>query len=169
MTESQKVPLVIAAKDVDIGIMEGQFGQEDVVPIILEVLNLPGKLRASDGTAIPVKDYVNLKVTVPEEGKLILMRNNEILFENTINEAISFIGLEPDIDYVLKYASSSDSDDEIEKLTNVGSSTIVDMFTSSKQPTSDKSYQNPRYIVGGTLIGAVNLAGLILIRKVLKE
>ncbi len=169
MTESQKVPLVIAAKDVDIGIIEGQFGQEDVAPTILEVLNLPGKLRAADGTAIPVKDYVNLKVNVPEEGKLILMRNNEILFENTINEAISFIGLEPDIDYVLKYASSSDSDDEIEKLINVGSSTIVDMFTSPKQPTSDKSYQNPRYIVGGTLIGAVNLAGLILIRKVLKE
>jgi hypothetical protein len=112
---------------------------------------------------------VNLKVNVPEEGELILMRNNEILFENTIQEDISFMGLEPDIDYILKYVSSSDSDDEIEKLINVESSTIVDMFTSSKQSTHGESYQNPRYIVGGTLIGVVNLAGLILIRKVLKE
>ncbi|WMW22998.1 phosphoglycerate mutase [Methanolobus mangrovi] len=169
MTESQKVPLVIAATDVDIGIIEGEFGQEDVAPTILEVLNLPGKLRAADGTAIPVKDYVNLKVNVPEEGDLTLMRNNEILFESKISEAISFVGLEPDIDYVLKYVSSADSDDEVETLINLGSSTIVDIFTSSKQPTSDKSYQNPRYIVGGTLIVVVNLAGLILIRKVLKE
>ncbi|WP_292470636.1 sulfatase-like hydrolase/transferase [Methanolobus sp.] len=169
MTESQKVPLVIAAKDVNTGVIEGKFGQEDIAPTILEVLNLPGKLRAADGTAIPVKDYVNLKVNVPEEGELILMRNNEILFENTIQEDISFMGLEPDIDYILKYVSSSDSDDEIEKLINVESSTIVDMFTSSKQSTHGESYQNPRYIVGGTLIGVVNLAGLILIRKVLKE
>ncbi len=169
MTESQKVPLVIAAKDVDAGVIEGQFGQEDIAPTILEILNLPGNLRAADGTVIPVKEYVNLKVNVPEKGKLILMKNDAILFERTIQDTISLVGLEQDTDYVIKYVSTSDSDDVMEQTINTESSTIVNMFSSSKQPTSNNPYQKPRYIIGGTLIGVVNLAGLMMIRKILKE
>ena len=169
MDESQKVPLVIAAKDVDTSVIDGRFGQEDIAPTILEVLNLPGNLRVADGTAIPVKDYVNLKVNVPEKGKLILMKNDEILFENTIQDTISLLGLEQNTDYVLKYVSTSDSDNIMEQVINTESSMIVNMFASSEQSTSDKSYQNPRYIVGGTLIGIANLAGLVMIRKILKE
>ncbi|SFM29935.1 sulfatase-like hydrolase/transferase [Methanolobus profundi] len=169
MTESQKVPLVIAAKDVNTGTIEGQFGQEDIAPTILEVLNLPGKLRAADGTAIPVKDYVSLKVQVPGEGQLTLIQNEDIIFESKINDAISFVGLEPDMDYKLKYNPISDAEKDIEKVINIGSSTIIELVTSSNQSTSDKSYHNPRYIIGGTLIVCVNLAGLALIRKVLKE
>lgn len=169
MDESQKVPLVIVAKDVDTSVIEGRFGQEDIAPTILEVLNLPGNLRAVDGTAIPVKDYVNLKVNVPEKGELILMKNDEILFENIIHDTVSLLGLEQNTDYVLKYVSTSDSNDVMEQVINTESSMIVNMFTSSKQSTSDKSFKNPRYIVGGTLIGIVNLAGLVMIRKILKE
>ncbi|WP_342305065.1 sulfatase-like hydrolase/transferase [Methanolobus sp. ZRKC5] len=169
MTESQKVPLVIAAKDVDTSVIKGQFGQEDIASTILEVLNLPGNLRAADGAAIPIKDYVNLKVNVPEKGKLILMKNDAILFESTIQDTISLVGLEQDTDYIVKYASTSDSEDVMEQVVNTESSMIVNMFTSSKQSTNDRSYKNPRYIVGGTLIGVVNLAGLMMIRKILKE
>ncbi|MDY0387583.1 MAG: sulfatase-like hydrolase/transferase [Methanolobus sp.] len=169
MDESQKVPLVIAAKDVDSSVIEGRFGQEDFAPTMLEVLNLPGNLRAADGTVIPVKDYVNVKINVPEKGELILMKNDEILFENIIHDTISLLGLEQDTDYVLKYVSTSDSNDVMEQVINTESSMIVNMFASPKQSTSDKSFKNPRYIVGGSLIGIVNLAGLVMIRKILKE
>ncbi|WP_094228824.1 sulfatase-like hydrolase/transferase [Methanolobus psychrotolerans] len=169
MPESQKVPFVIAAKDVKIEVIEGQFGQEDIAPTILEILNMPGKLRASDGVAIPVKDYVNLKVIVPEKGELALMENEAVLFETTTYESISLLGLVPDRDYILKYSSTANPNKDIEMLVNTGSSTIINMHAPSKQSTNDKSYQNPLYIAGGGLIGVVNLAGLLLIRKVLKE
>ncbi|MDG6244584.1 MAG: sulfatase-like hydrolase/transferase [Methanolobus sp.] len=169
MPESQKVPFVIAAKDVNTGIIDGQFGQEDIAPTILEILNIPGKLRVADGISIPVKDYVNIKVNVPGTGNLLLMKDEVILFENTVHESIAFLGLVPDSNHILKYTSSSDTDKEIEMQINTVSSMVVDIHASSEHSQRHKSSQNPRYIIGGGVIGIVNLAGLVLIRKVLKE
>jgi hypothetical protein len=169
MPESQKVPFVIAAKDVNIAIIEGQFGQEDIALTILDILNIPGKLRAADGTVIPVKDYVNIMVNVPGEGELKLIDDETVLFQNTVHESILFLGMVPDSDHTLKYTPSSGPGKEIEIQINTGSSMVVDMHAPSEHSENHKSYQNPRYIIGGGVIAIVNLAGLMGIRKVLKE
>ncbi len=168
MTESQKVPLIISATDVDTGIIKGEFGQEDIAPTILEILNMPGELRVADSKAITVKDYVNIRVNVPEEGEILLIKDENVLYKNIIQDNVSFMGLEANTDYTLKYSSLSKPEDVIEKLINDETSTIVNLIN-TEQSTSNKSYQNPRYITGGVLIIGVNLAGLALIRKVLKE
>ncbi|MBP1908525.1 sulfatase-like hydrolase/transferase [Methanolobus bombayensis] len=169
MTESQKVPLIIAANDVDNGIIDEKIGQEDIAPTILELLNIPGKLRLADGRAISLKDYVNLEVNVQNEGEITLSRNNSILFRGKITENTAFLGLEPDVEYDLEFVLTSDNSITYENSFIMNSDYILDIPTSEQGSKSDKSYQNSRYIVGGVLIGTVNLTGLLLIRRVLKE
>ncbi|WP_340818173.1 sulfatase-like hydrolase/transferase [Methanolobus sp. WCC4] len=173
MTESQKVPFIISAEDVDTGVIQGKFGQEDIAPTILEVLNLHGELRVADGTAIHVKDYVNLRVSLPEEGDIIILRNEETIYQNTNEGTISFMGLESGIEYILRYTSTSEPDNIIEYTIDTGSSTFLDILSLTQaegsQSTGDGSFWNKRYIAGGVLIVCVNLTGLALIRKILKE
>ena len=169
MTESQKVPLIIATKDIENVIVEGDFGQEDIAPTILEVLNIPGKLRLGDGKTIELKDYTNVEVIIPEEGELSLSKNEEILFRNNIKGNIAFQGIEPNCEYMLTFKPLSDPDSTVIQSFIAGSDISVKLLTSAQHSKSDKSYQNSRYIVGGALIGAVNLTGLLLIWKILRE
>ncbi|MEZ5335249.1 MAG: hypothetical protein R2741_08445 [Methanolobus sp.] len=168
MEESQKIPFVVSAVDVKPGIIEGKYGQEDIALTVLEILNIPGKLRVSDGTAIPVKDYTNIKVEIQEKGTLEILRNDELIFDDIIAETTTFVGLEKDTEYKLKF-KPFDSENKIETSIITFSGSIINFDLNLNQSKSDKSYQNPRYIVGGTLIGIVNLAGFILISKILKE
>jgi hypothetical protein len=169
MTESQKVPLAITANDIDNVVVEGKFKQEDIAPTILEVLNIPGKLRLADGEAIALKDYTNVEVIIPEEGELSLTKEGEILFKDDVRENIAFQGIEPDNEYILTFKPLSEQDNTVEQSFSAGSYISVKLLTSEHRSKSDKSYQNSRYIEGGFLIGAVNLTGLLLIRKTLKE
>ncbi|MDK2939842.1 MAG: hypothetical protein PWQ51_2007 [Methanolobus sp.] len=169
MTESQKVPLAITANDIDNVVVEGKFKQEDIAPTILEVLNIPGKLRLADGEAIALKDYTNVEVIIPKEGELSLIKDGEILFKDDVRENIAFQGIVPDTEYTLIFKSLSEQDNTVQQSFSAGSDISVKLLTSEQSSKSDKSYQNSRYIEGGFLIGAVNLTGLLLIRKILKE
>jgi hypothetical protein len=169
MTESQKVPLVIAANDIENVVVGGILKQEDIAPTILEVLNIPGKLRLADGEVIELKNYANIEAIIPEEGELTLSRNDEVLFRDNVRENIALQGLEPDIEYVLTFKPLSNPDNTVQQSFFAESDNSVSLLTSEQHSKSDKSYQNPRYITGGILIVAVNLIGLLLIRKVLKE
>jgi hypothetical protein len=169
MTESQKVPLIISADGIENVVTEGEYCQEDIAPTILEVLDIPGELRLTDGEAIPLKDYSNIEVIIPEEGEITLASDDLVLFKDEVRENIAFRGLEHDTDYVLTFIPSSDLGNTIQQSFNTESDISIKLLTSKQCPKSDKSYQNSRYIVGGILIGAVNLTGLLMIRKVLKE
>ncbi|TQD25906.1 sulfatase-like hydrolase/transferase [Methanolobus vulcani] len=167
--ESQRVPLAIVANDIENAVVEGEFKQEDIAPTILEVLNIPGKLRLADGEAIALKDYTNVAVDIPEEGELTLSRDDEIIFSDKVGENIAFQGLEPGIEYMLSFIPSSNPENTVQQLFSAGPDVSVKLLTSEQHSKSDKLYQNPRYIEGGILTGVVNLIGLLLIRKVLKE
>jgi hypothetical protein len=169
MKESQKVPLVIKSNDIGNSVVDGKFKQEDIAPTILEILNIPGKLRLADGEAIALKDYANTEVIIPEKGELVLSKNDAILFSDEVKENIAFQGLDPYTEYKLTFNPSSDPDTTIQHFFNTSSDISVKLLTSEQRSKSDKSYQNPRYIIGGILIGAVNLTGLALIRRVLKD
>jgi hypothetical protein len=70
---------------------------------------------------------------------------------------------------MLSFIPSSDPENTVQQLFSAGPDVSVKLLTSEQHSKSDKLYQNPRYIEGGVLIGVVNLIGLLLIRKVLKE
>ncbi|WP_321431301.1 hypothetical protein [uncultured Methanolobus sp.] len=93
-----------------------------------------------------------------------------VLFKDEVRENMAYRGLKPDTDdYVLTFIPSSDLGNTVKQSFNTESDISIELLTSKQRLKSDKSYQNSRYIVGGILIGAVNLTGLLMIRKVLKE
>lgn len=169
MPESQKIPLVFMAEDVNIGVLDGQFGQEDIALTLLEILNIPGRLRAADGNVIPVQDYVNLKVSVAEYGNVILLKDDKVLFQNDTEENILFLGLDKDSYYNLKFNPASDPTVTIEESIYSSSSSIIDVGVTKGSQEDDTPFSKARHILGGALIGLVNLTGFLMIRKVIIE
>ena len=92
-----------------------------------------------------------------------------VLFKDEVRENMASWGLKPDTDYVVTFIPSSNLGNTAKQSFNTESDISIKLLTSKQRLKSDKSYQNSRYIVGGILIGAVNLTGLLMIRKVLKE
>lgn len=168
MEESQKVPLVISACDVTPGIISGEYGQQDIAPTVLELLNIPADLRVADGSSIPVKEYANLRVDVDEEGTLEIMKNSAFVYKMQICDTACLMGMEKGENYTLIYKPAS-SDNELKKDITLSSSSVICMNTLSGTSGNDITAQNTRYIIGGILIVIVNLTGLILIAKILKE
>lgn len=167
--EAQRVPFVISASGIESGVIEGSYGQEDIAPTILEVLYLPDELRLSDGKAIPLRDHTVLKVSVPQKGRLELISNGETAYETTADGNILLRGVVTGSSYIIRYSSEDGSIRELEKEFFLEGSQHVDLRTSQAASKSDQFLRNPRHIIGGFLIVVINIAGLLLIRKIMKE
>ncbi|WP_406657374.1 sulfatase-like hydrolase/transferase [Methanolobus sp. ZRKC2] len=166
--EAQRVPLVISTTDVEKSVIKGEFGQEDIAPTILEILGLPGELRFSDGEVIEFKDHANLRITIPGEGMISIKMDDTVISEVSASDDYLFRGLETGHDYIVSF-TSDDTGIQLEKEISLIKSETIDFTSAANIPENDIFFQNPRYLMGGTLIGIVNIAGLALIRKILKE
>ncbi|MCQ6963715.1 hypothetical protein PV02_10395 [Methanolobus chelungpuianus] len=167
--EAQKVPFVISASGIKDGVIEGSYGQEDIAPTILEVLYLPDELRLSDGKAIPFRDHTVLKVSVPQKGRLELISNGETAYETMANDDILLRGVATGSSYIIRYTSEDGAIKYLEKEFFLEGSQHIDLRTPQDASKSDLFLRNPRYIIGSLLIIAVNITGLLLIRKIMKE
>lgn len=167
--EAQWVPFMISASGIESGVIAGSYGQEDIAPTILEVLYLPDELRLSDGMAIPLRDYTVLKVSVPQKGRLELISNGEITYETTASDNILLRGVAIGSSYIICYTSEDGSIKDLEKEFFLEGSQHIDLRISQAASKSDLFLRNPRYIIGSLLIIVVNIAGLLLIRRIMKD
>lgn len=167
--EAQRVPFVISAPGVESSVIRAEFGQEDIAPTILEVLDLPGELRLSDGEAIQLKDHVSLMVVIPDEGKIRIQKDDAVISEVAVTDSCLFRGMEAGSNYIVSFISNTDSGHVLEKEISLVKSESIDLRPTAVVPENDISLQDPRYVIGGTLIGIINLTGFALIRKILKE
>jgi 2,3-bisphosphoglycerate-independent phosphoglycerate mutase len=167
--EAQKVPFVVASDNVETGIIKGEYGQEDIAPTILSVLELPNELRIADGSAIPIADNTILSVKTFEKGDIILLKDKMVLADATNTDICLFRGLVSDSDYTIKFVPNSNVDNVFEKEIYLEKSESI-VFNSNKEESSSSNVPlTSRHIIGGTLIGAINITGLLMIRKVLKS
>ncbi|WP_167848804.1 alkaline phosphatase family protein [Methanolobus halotolerans] len=167
--EAQKVPFVVSAIDVESTLIAGEYGQEDIAPTILEILDLPGELKFSDGEMIELKDHVSLRVNTPGKGKIIIESNDAIISEIDATDDCLFRGMEAGNEYVIRFVSDADTSQVLEKEIFLVKSESIDLRPAASAPENDISFQNPRNLIGGTLIGIINLTGFALIRRILKE
>lgn len=167
--EAQRIPLVVSAPDVERGLIPGEFGQEDIAPTILEVLDLPGELVLSDGEAIELKDHASIRVLAPDKGKLIMEKDNAIISEVSSSELCLFRGLETGHDYTISLVSENDNVKSLEKKLSLRKSETIDIRPSIDSPKNDISLKDPRFLTGSVLIGIINITGFAFIRRILKE
>jgi bisphosphoglycerate-independent phosphoglycerate mutase (AlkP superfamily) len=191
--EAQLVPLIVHAQDVESGILREEHGQEDFTPTLLGVLDIPDRPRFAEGNQILLTDHVNLKVELPEKGSAELRKDGNVIASLKNDDQFLFLGLEPGTTCTVRAAlDSGDSLEEQEKTITLDTDSVVE-FTEKGQK-SEKSIESEtdsgknststagfvernsgspdsglKRLIGYLVIGLVNIAGIVVIAKILKK
>lgn len=188
--EAQMVPLIVHAQDVEIGVIEGELGQEDFASTLLGILDIPDRPRFAEGEQILLTEHVNLKVELPEKGSVELRKNGEIISSPENDDQFIFLGLEPENSYTVKAILKSGNIPE-EKEVFLKTDFVIDFGKEEAEKEDSESALagakdetvsagifgegdsifdlSSKHLAGYLLIGAVNLAGFLVIMKIMKK
>ncbi|WP_440952163.1 sulfatase-like hydrolase/transferase [Methanococcoides sp. FTZ1] len=169
--EVLRIPFIVTAKNLRSEVLEGEFGQQDIAPTILSVLDLPNEMRFSNGKALGSKDYVNLKVILPEPAAVTIFSDNETISTANGDDSYIFYGLEQYKQYNVIVETEEDTDLIMEKAVYSDSDRIIrfDPATSVSKETNDTGQKNTLRTFGSVLIVLINLAGLVIIFRIMKK
>ncbi len=155
--ESLRIPLVIISPNAVPGIMNGEYGQQDIAPTLMSVLDLPNHLQYADGRSIGVKNYASVFVRSGAEYNVSLWNNGQKIREGSAKEVI-FEGLHLNTSYTLKASGSGGIHEEQLFLDN---DKQFD-FDLERQGSSSGN----RWIIAIFLILVVIITGLVIIKKI---
>jgi 2,3-bisphosphoglycerate-independent phosphoglycerate mutase len=153
--ESLRIPLVILSPNAVSGVVSGEYGQEDIAPTLLSVLDLPDNLQYADGKAVNIKNYASIFVKGESKYTVSLWDNGRQLSENSDSELI-FAGLPLNSSYTLKAKGSGNTFEEQVSLDS-------DKQFNFKNANSGL---NTRSIVAIILILVVIIGGIFVIRRI---
>jgi bisphosphoglycerate-independent phosphoglycerate mutase (AlkP superfamily) len=195
--ETQLVPLIVHAQDVKKEILRGKHCQEDFAPTLLGILDIPDRPRFVEGKQILLTRHVNLKVKLPEEGSVELRKDGKVIASLNNDDQFLFLGLEPGSTYTVSAALDSENSlEKQEKKLTLETDSVME-FIEKGQRIKEKSEENAesdrssekssisavsilkgnsgdsnsdlKRLTGYFVIGVVNLAGLLIIAKILKN
>lgn len=153
--ESLRIPLVIISPNAVPGTLSGEYGQEDIAPTLLSVLDLPNHLQYADGKTINIKNYASIFVKADSQYAVSLWNEGRKISENSDSELI-FAGLPLNTTYTLKATGAGGTYEEQVSL------------------DSDKQFNfksagagiNNRGMIAVILILIVMIAGIIFIKRI---
>ncbi|VVB91553.1 2,3-bisphosphoglycerate-independent phosphoglycerate mutase [uncultured archaeon] len=154
MQESLRIPLVIMSPNTMPAASNGEYGQEDIAPTLLSVLDLPDNLQYADGSSINIKNYASIFIKANTEYRVSLWNAGQKVSESRDSELI-FAGLPLNTNYTLK-ASGDDATYE------------ESLFLNSDKHFNFKPEQglNYRGVAAVILIFTVIIAGLVMIKRI---
>ncbi|OPY22231.1 MAG: hypothetical protein A4E24_00088 [Methanomethylovorans sp. PtaU1.Bin093] len=162
------VPFVVHAPDVPVKVLYEAYGQEDIAPTILSILNLPNGLKNSKGSQIPIKEHTTLGVRGTSIGTVELWNEGKLIRQASNDDNYLFIGLDREERYVVKFIPDDTRSEILEQEIEPGSDQLV-VFSMDTSGPAGADYRKPRYIIGAFLIILINIVGLLYIRKILKS
>ncbi|MGP8321803.1 MAG: sulfatase-like hydrolase/transferase [Methanosarcinaceae archaeon] len=174
-SEAQMIPFIVHAPNVKKAVIDGKFGQEDIAPTILGILNIPNGLRFADGNDIGLKDYVNIKVDMPFSSGVELVHDGMTIASASGDDKYLFIGIEPGTNYIVRMNDPDNIDSPVVKNEFMEQEVfaVKDMMIEFKSQTVTSENNgvswNTRYLIGGFLILLINAIGLIIIVRILKK
>ncbi|MDO9517310.1 MAG: alkaline phosphatase family protein [Methanosarcinaceae archaeon] len=171
-SEAQMIPFIVHAPNVEEVLIDGEFGQEDIAPTILSILNIPNELRFTDGSDIGLKDYVNMKVNAPDSNGVELVRDGvTIAFaSNDDNDEYLFVGLESGVNYTVRVSGALGARSGIMEQEVLADTDMIIEFTAQSMTSENGGlFQNMRHLIGGVLIVLINGIGMVVIVRILKE
>ncbi|VVB93858.1 2,3-bisphosphoglycerate-independent phosphoglycerate mutase [uncultured archaeon] len=154
MKESLRIPFVMISQNAVPGLISGGYGEEDIAPTILSVLDLPNHLQYADGTSIHVKKYASIFVKADSEYKVSLWDGGTKLSEQSASELI-FAGLPLNASYTVKASGAGGTFEE-----------KVSLDSDRQFRFDNKTGLNQKQMAAGILIIIVNIAGLAIIRRI---
>ncbi len=167
MDESQMVPFIVHAPDVPVKLLNEEYSQQDIASTLLSIMNLPTGLKKSDGIQIPLKEHTTLGVRGPSTGTIELWTEGKLITQASNDENYVFIGLDREKNYTVKFIPD-DTSEIFQKEIEPASEQLV-IFNKDTYDSDSNQYWKPRYIIGALIIILINVAGLLYIRKILKD
>lgn len=168
MDESQMVPFIVHAPDVPVKVLYEAYGQEDIAPTVLSILNLPNGLKNSEGSQIPIKEHTTLGVRGTSIGTVELWNEGKLIQRASNDNNYLFIGLDRKERYIVKFIPDDTRSKILEQEIEPGSDQLV-VFSMDTSGSAGADYRKPRYIIGAFLIILINIVGLLYIRRILKS
>lgn len=156
MLESLRIPLVILSPNTRHSIIQGEYGQEDIAPTILSVLDLPDHLQYADGKTMHVKNYASIFIKADKEYQVSLWDGGKKVAQQSDSELI-FAGLALNTGYTLRATGSGGTYEEQVSLDS-------DKKFNFNNP--EAGFNNKRQMFAIILIFIVNIAGLIIIKRI---
>ena len=168
-SEAQMIPFIVHAPNLKIEaeVINGKFGQEDIAPTLLGILNIPNELRYTDGSDIGLKDYVNINVDTPASSSVELVRDGVIIASASNDDEYLFVGLESGVNYTVR--ASGEQNEVMEQEVFADSDMTIEFTAHAMTSENEGGSQNMRHLIGGILIVLINVIGLVAIVRILKE
>ena len=168
--EAQKIPFVISAPTIESGVLKGNFGQEDIAPTLLDLLDIRGKLKLQDGSALPIENFISIKLSgLSMNNRVELMQNGKIIAFGEYDSEYIFYGVKPDFNYVL---SITESGSTTEKQIFTDTDISFDFSKNNAYVANENNFLdsfNFKNIIGFLLILIINIIGFVLIFKIIKQ
>lgn len=152
--ESLRIPLVVLSPNTNPGVIKGEYGQEDIAPMLLSVLDLPNNLQYTDGKAINIKNYASIFIKADTKYSVSLWSDNRKISEGRDSELI-FSGLPLNASFTLKAASEDRIFEE-----------RISLDSDRQFILNSNKRTNFRQILAIFLILVVITAGLIVIKRI---
>jgi hypothetical protein len=154
MQESLRIPFVVMSPNTMPGVSNREYGQEDIAPTLLSVLDLPDNLQYADGSSINIKNYASIFVKANTEYQVSLWDAGRKVSESRDSELV-FAGLPLNTNYTLKASGDDGTHEEL-------------LFLDSDKHFNFKPEQglNYRGVATVILIFVVIIAGLVLIKRI---
>jgi len=160
--ESLRIPLVIISPNAKGGLLRGEYGQEDIAPTLLSILDLPQDLKYADGKTLNIKNYASIFVKADPQSLASLWDEGKKLSEISGTEMI-FSGLPLNASYTLKASGSSGTYEEHVSLDSDKQFNFRDQGSVSKNATAGLTY---RSILAIVLIVIIIVVGIIIIKRI---
>ncbi len=152
--ESLKIPLAIMSSNTVPRILNEEYGQQDLAPAILSVLDLPNSLQYTDGKPINIKNYASIFIKTDTEYSVSLWNGDQKVSENSGSEII-FTGLPLNTNITLRATGNGETYEKYLYL------------NSDKQFNFNyKNGLNYRGYITIILILIINITGLIIIKRI---
>ena len=173
-SEAQMIPFIVHAPNVKINaeIVYDEFGQEDIAPTILGILNIPNELRFANGNDIGLKDYVNINVNAPDSDGVELVHDGVTIASasNDDTDKYLFVGLESGVNYTVRMSGALGAQGDVMEQEVFADTDMMVEFTAQAVTSENMGiFQNMRHLIGGILIVLINVIGMIAIVKILKK
>ncbi|KGK99619.1 hypothetical protein LI82_01210 [Methanococcoides methylutens] len=169
--EVLRIPFIVTSRNLDNEVPEGEFGQQDIAPTILSVLDLPDEMRFTNGRSLASKSYVNFKVILPETGTVTISRSNETIADATGDDSYIFYGLERDKQYDIRVKTTEEPEMLLERTVYSDTDQVIrfDPMPDVSEASGDAGQKDIRRTLGSILIILINLAGLGIIFRLIKK
>ncbi|ADE36489.1 sulfatase-like hydrolase/transferase [Methanohalophilus mahii] len=166
--EVRNVPLIILSPNIKQQRIQETIGQEDVAPILLSTLGIPERPSFCEGKEKNLKESAAIKVMSPSITSMKLSSSGEEVCSGSNDSVYYITGLEKNKQYTLETVIDSSGKTYKETL-SIENERVIEIKEKDENQDSTTSPENNMHLVGGILIGVINLTGLTMIFRIMRN